>query len=371
MATRQISEPADALALRARVQTLKIGTWPSIFTCLFSGAYYLWTWNGPHRSALLAICLVAAGASVLLARVPIEPLLRGRWREPFFLSWSATLILMITTGAWLDGGVHSPLTLTFFLPLAYAALSYPLRPMLAVGAMNLVAFLGLAIADAQLVSPYVFFFASSLVAAAWMCAWQAQNLDRQRRELAWMSRVDPLTGALNRRGFEERAAAHLEEARRDGRSLSVVLIDLDRFKDVNDTLGHAAGDRLLCWVVDTLRRNLRPGDAVGRLGGDEFAVFIDGDGEQARDVADRLLARISVRTAASVGIASSPLDGQTLEQLHHVADVKLYAHKQRATPPGSSHGPLGSGASAAPSATSSASSLTAAPTWRATRRLAS
>ena len=85
-------------------------------------------------------------------------------------------------------------------------------------------------------------FAAVLFSTALMGVWQARNHERVREELARMSRTDPLTGCLNRRGFEERARRAVESAAQAGGSLAVVLVDLDAFKQVNDTSGHAAGD---------------------------------------------------------------------------------------------------------------------------------
>ncbi|RAI25474.1 GGDEF domain-containing protein, partial [Rhodoplanes elegans] len=85
--------------------------------------------------------------------------------------------------------------------------------------------------------------------------------------------VDPLTGVLNRRGFEDRVAVHF--ARRDGPA-SLLLCDLDRFKAINDTLGHAAGDAVLKQVGRLLQGAARREDVIGRLGGEEFAVFLPG-----------------------------------------------------------------------------------------------
>ncbi len=321
------SEPVDAFALRSRVRTLQIGIWPSVFACVFLIAYDLWTWERPHRAVLLVLCSAALVSSMVLARAPIEPLVRGRWREPFFLAWSGSLIGLVTLGASLDGGVVSPLALAYFLPLAYAALSYPLPSMLAVAAMDLAAFLGLALLDGRASAPYVVVFAACLITAAWMCAWQAHNLDVQRRDLARVSRTDPLTGALNRRGFEERFAAALAEAQRRTRPVALVLLDLDHFKQVNDSQGHAAGDELLCWVVKTLQDELRAGDSLGRLGGDEFALMLEEDPGAARATVGRLLDVLGQRAGVSAGIAAFPLDGCGVEELHHVADLDLYERK--------------------------------------------
>jgi diguanylate cyclase (GGDEF)-like protein len=327
MAGQKPSAPFDALALRTRLRTLRIGVWPSVFICAVIAIYARWTEAGPHRVAILAMCAAGAVLSILLARAPVEPLLRGRWREPFFLAWSASCIGMIAAGCVLDGGAGSPIAVALFLPLAYASLSYPLRPMLAVAAVDIGAYLGLALTVGGARPAYVFILTASLAGAAWICAWQAHDLDAQRRELAQASRTDPLTGALNRRGFEERLAAELDHARRHRRPATLVLLDLDRFKQVNDTSGHAAGDELLCWVVATLQQHVRRHDAVGRLGGDEFALILDEAEEPGGQAVGRLSRALGERTGASAGHAVFPADGQDPETLHRHADAALYAEK--------------------------------------------
>ena len=106
------------------------------------------------------------------------------------------------------------------------------------------------------------------------------------------------------------------------------MLDLDHFKEVNDRHGHAAGDELLCWVVSTLTRSVRPGDAIGRIGGDEFAaLLVDISPVDALERTSRLLEALSERAPCSVGLASFPIDGSELEDLMRQADVRLYASR--------------------------------------------
>src|SRR5204862_4970930 len=129
-------------------------------------------------------------------------------------------------------------------------------------------------------------------------------------------------------GFGGRFQAELNAAERSGQPVALLQIDLDRFKDINDTQGHAAGDELLIWVVRTLQEALRPTDWVGRLGGDEFAVLLPGASRgNAVEVADRVRYALTERAPASIGIAVFPIDGAAPEELHHIADAELYASK--------------------------------------------
>lgn len=120
-------------------------------------------------------------------------------------------------------------------------------------------------------------------------------------ELERHAQEDPLTGLFNRRRFEQELERQLAYTRRHGSGGALLLIDLDRFKQVNDELGHTAGDTALCAVAETLRENLRGTDTAGRelgarLGGDEFVALLpEADAEGARVVAERLIAALAAR----------------------------------------------------------------------------
>ena len=150
---------------------------------------------------------------------------------------------------------------------------------------------------------------------------------------------DSLTRLPNRRLFQDRVAHALARMQRRPAALAVLFVDLDGFKAVNDSLGHAAGDQLLMTVADRLRTALRDADTAARFGGDEFAILVeDINGEpDAVAVADRILALLSapfvvrgkeVSVGASVGIALND-SGSTLEGIVRSADVAMYAAKAR------------------------------------------
>jgi diguanylate cyclase (GGDEF)-like protein len=155
----------------------------------------------------------------------------------------------------------------------------------------------------------------------------AQLLERSRR--------DPLTGAVNRLGFEA-AFAHAV-AGAHGRPVALAYVDLDGFKVVNDTLGHAAGDEVLVEVARRLRAIVRDGDVVARLGGDEFAmVLVDVTPQVLADVAERAAVAIrapiatatgAVEVGASLGLATAPRDGTTLDEVLAAADGRMYRQK--------------------------------------------
>jgi diguanylate cyclase (GGDEF)-like protein len=329
----------DVSALRLRVSMVGAGVSLTFAVCFAGFGYVAWTWGQSGRSALAVLFVAGIAGGLVVWRLPTERIIRSRWREPFFLAWSVLDLALIGAAAAIDGGVHSPLTLIFFVPVVFAAMSYPLPSVVVVGVLSLAGYLSLAAAGGDAKSPEAFFFVFALAVTAAMSAWQAQNHDRQRRELARVSRADPLTRCLNRRGLRERAEAELAHSLRHGLPFSVVVLDLDNFKDVNDTRGHSTGDAVLCEVVERLAVVVRPSDAIGRLGGDEFAVLLPETGErEASAVAARICSELAQDAPCSVGVACFPLDGNDLDALLHEADARLYASRNgrtgRAVPAG-------------------------------------
>jgi diguanylate cyclase (GGDEF)-like protein len=164
------------------------------------------------------------------------------------------------------------------------------------------------------------------------------RLDSEAR-LAYLAQFDPLTGLPNRTLLSDRFSLMLQQARRRGVSRGVLFLDLDDFKLVNDTQGHAAGDELLQEAAKRLQSALRDGDTVARISGDEFAVIL-GDLARPDDaalVAQKIIERIAVPVnvqgqesvvTASVGIATFPADGDNAEALLGAADAAMYRAKQ-------------------------------------------
>jgi diguanylate cyclase (GGDEF)-like protein len=165
-------------------------------------------------------------------------------------------------------------------------------------------------------------------------------LERKRTEekLAYLAHRDPLSGLFNRKLFRERLDLAVRDASGRGSQLAVLLLDLDRFKTVNDSLGHGIGDRLLEVVAGRIRDNVKDGSVVARLGGDEFAVLVENvrGEDEALEVAHRLLealvppARLGdyeIVVTASIGVCLYPDHGETAEEVLRRADKAMYRAK--------------------------------------------
>jgi diguanylate cyclase (GGDEF)-like protein len=172
---------------------------------------------------------------------------------------------------------------------------------------------------------------------------QAENnsITAKNRQLEQIALADPLTGIGNRKAFDQHLAAELERSRRYGKPMSLLMMDIDRFKQVNDTYGHVAGDAVLKEVATLIRTMLRGCDFAARYGGEEFAVIAGETGiEAAGQLAERLRLAIQGRRIAgpkgplqitvSIGVASVGGGCPGIEPIHLVAaaDRMLYQAKE-------------------------------------------
>ncbi len=161
-----------------------------------------------------------------------------------------------------------------------------------------------------------------------------EHAGEQERELDRLSRLDPLTGLRNRRALDERLAYELARHTETARVMSVVVLDLNGFKAVNDDLGHAAGDEVLCAVAGALQGAVRDQDTVGRQGGDEFCVIAPETGpDEAEVLTGKIRAALAgidtsgVEIGAALGAATFPDDATGAEALIAIADARQRADK--------------------------------------------
>ncbi|APV49113.1 hypothetical protein BWI17_05120 [Betaproteobacteria bacterium GR16-43] len=167
---------------------------------------------------------------------------------------------------------------------------------------------------------------------------QARNREAQRR-IERLAHYDVVTGLPNRTLLGDRLVQEVARAGRENEGFAIAMFDLDGFKSVNDTMGHAMGDRLLAEVAARTRKSVRASDTTGRLGGDEFLAILPGTGpEGAMQVAEKLRMELAkpydmssgkvARISASVGVSLFPQHGEDPEALLRAADAALYAAKR-------------------------------------------
>lgn len=307
-------------------------------------------WANPLGNALLVHGGVAvwAGARSLrtvppkrrvFAAVPLAVLAAGLVDDPANNSWAGGGLFLAAMSAtvglssrelWRLGPEYSPVR----IPLASAA-----GILSALYAVRLLAFL-VEVADGALFTgilgsaPTTLLSMTLLVVASY--SMPALSSEQHTRALRLVASRDDLTGLLNRKAFLSLAADRLRSRRAEGASGALVLADLDHFKSVNDTYGHAAGDHVLQRFADACNATVRETDLVGRYGGEEFVLFIPEAGaERAEGVAAGISARLAEASAAegfemptvSYGISTYDAGASSVEDLIASADKALYVAK--------------------------------------------
>ncbi|NLT05786.1 MAG: diguanylate cyclase [Solirubrobacterales bacterium] len=310
----------------------------AIWFCLAGAVTLLLALAPPQAPGLdeLELAAAAAGAAALgvVALVGFDRLPRWVFHGGTVLG---SAIATVAIGAWGADGTYGPLPYLWVTIYAFYFFSLPaaLVHMAVLAAMFGVG-LGLRDLDYTPVSEWAA-TVTTLTAAGLVIALMRDRLAGLIANLTDAARTDPLTRLLNRRGFEEAFEIELERSRRSDGVLSVVVGDLDRFKDVNDRLGHAAGDEVLQRVGETLRAGKRSWDVAARIGGEEFALIApDTDEHGAYVLAERLRLEVegvlepagAGQLTVSFGIVSFPVHGQTPQALLKAADQALYAAKR-------------------------------------------
>lgn len=314
--------PANRLARRQMLPFLVIWTIGAAFTAAApdnAGALHRWTFLLGASLAVIGIPFMALRLAKLPSRLEVALPVAGML---------STVLIAAATG-----GVRSDAIVLLFLPLmwyGYAAVGGQVHVGVAAFAALLV---GVSSVDLLSNDPLRNWdHAATVLIVGVGLTYGLARVSGDRRELAArledLARTDPLTGLLNRRGFADVAVGALARAQRDGVGVGMLMLDLDGFKSLNDSLGHEAGDELLVEVARTWRSVLRAGDLLSRAGGDEFLVLlVETDDARAGDVAERLRASTPSAVSCSVGIAISAADDADFERLVSAADDALYAAK--------------------------------------------
>jgi diguanylate cyclase (GGDEF)-like protein len=285
-----------------------------------------------------ANCLIALGGAALLLR-------RSRVSFGALLAGNYLAVAQIGVAQWLAGGLEAPYWELFILPTLHASAIHPPRR-IATFMVALIAAAGAPLAydgweaatAASFLLGVLLWIGTAVITYRLMHEVRAQRLKSQREEdhARQVARLDPLTGLSNRRAFDEAIGEQIAEARETGRPLSVLIADLDRFKQINDDYGHVNGDSCLRQVARTIQGSVRATDACFRWGGDEFAVLLPtADAERATELCERIRAAVH---ATCQGPDGSPLsvccghtvleDGMDADAFVAAADLALLTLKR-------------------------------------------
>jgi diguanylate cyclase (GGDEF)-like protein len=250
-------------------------------------------------------------------------------------------VLAVGTASYLDGGTSSPVLYLFVLPIAYASLAFTpwASSLCAATTLATAVFVVTTDSDIRFAQDGVVIFFGVLVGASMLSVASATNRAHREREeeliaeqIAVMASTDGLTGCAVHRVFLERFEVEVARSIRHLHPLSLMMIDVDRFKSVNDSYGHLVGDEVLAGIGEVLRTHARTFDLVGRLGGDEFGVLMP-DTEPSSAVAlakrirEELPMTLEVPVTLSIGISGLDLSFPTAEHMIDEADFALYQVK--------------------------------------------
>ncbi|MDD2925700.1 GGDEF domain-containing protein [Rhodoferax sp.] len=362
------SDPARVIAEEVRTDQLHLLFRQSFFATFgsFVAACILgwlhWNLGGSHN--VIHTWLALLGASSLLRlvmfltyfRTPERLRIPSRWERVYWLT------LLLSAGIWGIGALVlmadgelllQAITMMFTVGMAGSAVStysaYRSMTLSAVGLVLLPCTTWLLVQPSLLqrgLALAVLLFSASVVRATRELSVALQNSFRLTHEMALAHRIashaaqtDVLTGINNRRAFFERAEQLLNYCQRNQRPLCVLAMDLDHFKDINDTHGHQAGDMVLRQVGELLQTSFRSADICGRLGGEEFALLLaDTQIESAQEIAEQLRSDLSnlifelpqghiQHISASLGVAAADLANDSLQTLLQRADEAMYRAK--------------------------------------------
>ena len=345
--TRDANTDPDAMDARSRQVLWLRQLYAGLMGFVGGGGaalYYVFrTWDtGPHRVwiALLAIFTIAQAFAVWFARgFFVTP----RQRENLFIAGVLICYVVIATTSALDGGIESPISLIWVLPSVFLLMGFSKAAIvtcgsIAVGLYLIVAWItpggtGSAAFAVQLVVLVNAVFMVLLGAIA--REERERVLTAVRNQLSVLATIDSLTGCINQQAFSHIAATEMARAVRYQHVISMLALDVDNFKSVNDEHGHIVGDEVLRQLGMALRASVRATDIVARMGGDELLVLCpETDLKAAIELAERLQAtakelKIPFKVTLSVGICSLRPKIADPQQLREYADRALYEAKRQ------------------------------------------
>jgi len=303
--------------------------------------YLTLTPEGPHRSILWAVAVF--WLLLALVGMSLAPTVASKsWCVTYSVTWTALSAFGVAIVAVLDGGMNSPILILLFLPLIYGTLMFTPRAagicgVAALASLTLVALIGREVASSPGRTFLLFAAlagASVLTVAAAINRTHIEQHEAQlQAALADMAAIDELTGCAVRRVLHQRMEEEISRSVRSRSPLSLLMIDVDQFKAVNDTYGHVVGDHVLASIGSVLRHSGRAFDLVSRIGGDEFALLLpDTDVPSAVGVAERirkdLPAAVEVPVTLSIGVCGLDRSIPSVEHLLDDADFALYQVKR-------------------------------------------
>ncbi len=319
---------------------MRIGFGIFLGETIFVLVYLALTPHGRHRTALWIVAaawFVCGAVNLVLA----PRLASWHRRAQFSAFWNILAAFAVGGVAALDGGFSSPLLFLLFLPAAFAALAFTPKIAGACGLATLAsaAFVWLTDSSGTISDQAALMLFAVLTGSLVLSV--AASLNRKHREhheeqlvekIAELAMTDGLTGCAVHRVFHQRVEEEVARSLRNGHPLSLMMIDVDSFKAVNDTYGHLVGDHVLAGIGAALRAQSRSFDLVGRLGGDEFAVLMpDTDPTAATALAERIrleaAAGLEVPVTLSIGVSGLDLSQPTAEHMLDDADFSLYQVK--------------------------------------------
>lgn len=328
-------------AAHLRKQVVRVGLLGGQLASAASAVYLLATPDGPKRAALWILLATSTLITVAMVLAGRRRWIRRRYAMRVLHGWCGSQSLVIAASAALDGGLNSPYVGLLFLPMVAGAVGFAPRAVIKHGVWTTCCLITGVALTGTLTVPRAALWTVAIGLTAWVASSSSRSLlilseglDRANQRLEHLARVDALTGCLNHRAFHEQLQLELARRSRGGEAISLLVLDVDHFKAVNDTYGHPVGDEVLRAMGQALRSTVRAGDVVGRTGGEEFAVLLPGTTSQAAtEVGERLRAAISdadapVRVTVSVGLAVVPPRGWTASELMRTADAALYAAKR-------------------------------------------